>query len=92
MSSLDLYLEVKLAVDFDYSPYERRILYPNEDAHPGCDASITINDVVLDGLDIINLLDADQLQALEQQIWDSRQEPDEDTPRNYRPFSTNGGF
>ena len=61
-----------LAVDvlFDYSPAEPAILYPNDKAHPGCEAEITINQVLVNNCDIFDCLN----QATFNKIADEIQE------------------
>lgn len=52
MATYKTYLEMAFYIDYDFQPVEKQILYPNEDAYPGCDAEVTINSVQLQGQDI----------------------------------------
>ena len=46
------YLELAVYIDYDFQPEEKQVLYPNDDAYPGCPAEVTINSVQIQGQDI----------------------------------------
>ena len=37
-----MYIELEYDVLYDYQPPEPMVMYPNEDAYPGCDASVDV--------------------------------------------------
>ncbi len=78
MSDYQTYIELPITVDYDYSPAEKQIFYPNDEAYPGCDASVTINSVEIDGLkgaDILPYLHADDIGWLEAHIIGHENQP-----------------
>ena len=38
--------EIDATVSFDYEPAEEMVMYPNEDAHPGCAEMATVTSVM----------------------------------------------
>jgi hypothetical protein len=68
--SIKLYIEIEVEVDYDYSPAEPMVQYPNEDAYPGCAASVDVTEVKLDGKCIEDLLDPGQIDQIENMCWD----------------------
>ncbi len=73
MSEYKTYLEVVIVVDYDYQPAEKQVLYPNDEAYPGCDANVTINSVAIDGLpdaDISPYIAERDLKEIESEILD----------------------
>jgi hypothetical protein len=57
--------EIPVTVKFDYQPAEDTVFYPNDIAHPGCDAEVTINEVDHHGLNIIENISYSEMQRLE---------------------------
>jgi hypothetical protein len=41
-----MFIELEYDVVYDYQPPEAMVMYPNEDAYPGCDASIELGAVM----------------------------------------------
>lgn len=56
-------LEVPVEVSYFITPAEPRTM-----EHPGCDRSITIEEVLVDGHNIIHMLTLDQLASLEADV------------------------
>ncbi len=52
MCEYTTYIEIPVTVYFDYQPEEETVMYPNDQAYPGCPASVTINAVEFEGIDI----------------------------------------
>jgi len=44
------------------------VLYPNDEAYPGCPASVSLNSADIGGTDILGELDGGQQQTLEDDI------------------------
>jgi hypothetical protein len=61
--------EFTLDVEFDYSPEEPMIMYPNDMAHPGYPAEVTVNSVKLDGLELIDTISDITLAAIEEECF-----------------------
>lgn len=69
--------DFNVVVEFDYSPAEAPEWHHEAPGYPGCDASLELTKVKLDGIDILDTLTADEKEALTQEAWDSLPEPDE---------------
>jgi hypothetical protein len=65
------HVEIEVDIDFDFDPEEPRVLYPNDKAHPGSPASVTINSVMVAGIDIAEHLPASRLEILSAEIMES---------------------
>ena len=74
MSILNTYLELAISVDYDYDKGQKEILYPNDRAQEGLPPSITINEVSVGDVPITNHLSGEELESLENQIWDSMED------------------
>lgn len=64
-----LFEEFEARIEFDYEPEEKEVLYPVDDAYPGCpeDASLTsvmisVNDQWIEVLPILSYIAIDQLE------------------------------
>ena len=68
MSVYRTYLELPVEIDYDFQPYEKQVLYPNDDAYPGCPASVTITSVWIGLTDVLEDLDATTIEILEAEI------------------------
>jgi hypothetical protein len=64
--SIKLCIEIEVEVDYDYSPAEPMVQYPNEDAYPGCAASIGITGVMYNGAEMPGLTQLDETYLTEQ--------------------------
>jgi hypothetical protein len=68
MSSANItYSGVDLVVEYDYSPEERQTL-----EYPGYPEHVEICEVLVNGVDIISLLDTDAIEALESEVLEDR--------------------
>ena len=65
--------EIAVVVKFDYQPEEKPVFYPNDLADPGCPAEVTINEVIADGVNIINDISDEELDRLNDVCWDYMQ-------------------
>jgi len=56
--SVTCWIGEDLAVDvlYEVHPGEPEILYPNDKAHPGCEPEIILNQVIVNGSDILDCL------------------------------------
>ena len=63
--------DVEIYISFDFQEYEPPIMR-GDGSYPGCDAEITINQVVIRDceIDIIDRLNAKQLKPIEQAAWE----------------------
>ena len=68
MSSYKAYIEICVDVDYDFQPEEKQVLYPNEDAYPGCPAEVTINSISLKDVDIACQISAVDFNTLAAEI------------------------
>ena len=82
MSIYKTYHEFEISVDYDYQPYEKQVLYPNEDAYPGCPEQVTVTGIYIPraepcrGIprysdDILPYLSAKDIEVIEQEIMDA---------------------
>ena len=71
------FIEIEVTVDYDYSPEEAAVLWPNDSAYPGCEAEVTINSVMCGGTDIREDLIFAQLQAIATEIMEEINQRDE---------------
>lgn len=55
----NFFIEQEFVVDYDYQPCE-----PPTREHPGCDAEITINSVMLGKVDILPEMSEEEVQAI----------------------------
>ena len=78
MSKFTSWFEVEVQVDYDFDPGEPTVMYPNEDAHPGYSEDVTINSVECDGMDLLPILTADEIERIEQEIIELENTPPED--------------
>jgi len=62
--------ELPVTVKFDFQPAEDTIFYPNDLAHPGCDAEVSIYEVDHEGKDIVDTLSYDEMQRLEYECFE----------------------
>jgi hypothetical protein len=69
------YIEIPVTVHYDYQPEERQIMFPNDKAHPGFPACVTINSVEMDQTDeLIDIgpgLSVDDFDGFEEDIMNS---------------------
>ena len=77
--SIKMFIEIEVEVDYDYSPAEPMVLYPNEDAYPGCPADIYITEIKLGGKSIEYLLTSEQLDHNESMCWDNVESMNEES-------------
>ena len=68
MSEYETFIEIGVVVDYDFQPEEKTVMYPNDQAHPGCDAYVTINSVLVGRSDITGALTADDFELLADEI------------------------
>jgi len=63
---------VKVRVTFDYTPAEKRIIHPVDQAHPGCDEEIEICNVYSDETseDLLDSLTPEDRADIESAIWE----------------------
>ena len=59
---------VQAVIDYDYDPPQEQILYPLENAQPGYDAEIHINNIYVGEGDILDLLRLDCVELIEDRI------------------------
>ena len=71
MSDYTTFYELKINVDYDYQPEEKQVLWPNDEAYPGCPASVKVNAVYVGLKDIYEDLDFIDIVKLEEEIYDS---------------------
>jgi hypothetical protein len=64
-------------VGFDYTPEQTEIWYPNERAQPGYPADVEITEVIVNGEDILEVLNFECLCALKDRAWDCLEEHNE---------------
>lgn len=67
--------EKELRIEFDYQPFEEQILYPIDDAYPGCPEAAMIVSVdvwIGDGwIDILESLSPDAISRLEEECLEN---------------------
>ncbi|RLA39794.1 MAG: hypothetical protein DRR06_18535 [Gammaproteobacteria bacterium] len=73
-----IHQEIKVVVDYDFQPEEKQVLYPNDRAHPGWPAEITVNEIDLDGLDILPYIEESDLDRIKAEIMDIENTPPEE--------------
>ena len=73
-----IHQEIMVTVDYDYSPEEKQVLYPNDKAYPGCPAEITVNEIDLDGLDILPYIEESDLDRIKAEIMEMENTPPEE--------------
>ena len=78
MSVYKTYCEFEFSIDYDYQPEEKQILYPNEDAYPGCSAEITLNAIEIAGFDILSHIGEEYQERLKAEIMESENQPPEE--------------
>lgn len=61
--------DVNISVDYDYDPGEDMVMYyPDGSGHPGSPPSVEINAIYAGEIDIYELLGADMLDYIEQEL------------------------
>ena len=70
MPSYRAFIEIEVEIHYDFQPEEKEVLHPNEDAHPGCPASVSLNSADIGETDILGELDGGQQQTLEDDIFE----------------------
>ena len=73
-----IHQEIMVTVDYDFQPEEKQVLYPNDRAHPGCPAEITVNEIDLDGLDILPYIEEADLDRIKAEIMEMENTPPEE--------------
>ena len=68
MPTYKTWIEVEVEIDYDFQHEEKPVLYPNDEAYPGCPASVSLNSADIGGTDILGELDGGQQQTLEDDI------------------------
>lgn len=59
--------EFEVAIDYDYQPAEKAVLYPNDAAHPGCHEEYEVTKVTYDdGKVVSEKIKEENLEYLEQ--------------------------
>ena len=53
MSVYKTYIEIEVAIDYDFEAGEPTVMYPNDKAHPGSPESVTINSIEFEGIDLL---------------------------------------
>jgi len=78
MSIFNTFMELDIAVGYDYQLEEEKVLYPNDRAYPGCPANITINSVGFGSVDILSNLTPTEIEILEAEIMEMENTPPEE--------------
>ena len=74
MSIHTSWFEVEVQVDYDFSPPEEAVMY-GDDAYPGCSEDITINSVMCDGIDLLPILTASEIERVKSEISELENTP-----------------
>ena len=72
MTKTIYFREIELEIEFDYSPEEKAVLWPIENAYPGSPAMVEITSIKLPDseIDIYDLL-ADDIEKIEHEILEN---------------------
>jgi hypothetical protein len=57
-----------MSVDYEYDAGEPPILWPTDDAHPGCPSSAQVLACRVGGVDIVDMLDNRQIERIEEAL------------------------
>lgn len=66
---MNMHIELVFDVEYDYQPPEAKVMYPNDSAHPGCDAEVTICSVKKGDVELIDELTKEDIKSIEQMVW-----------------------
>ena len=77
MATYKTWIEIEVSVDYDYSPAEPTVLYPNEMAYPGAAESVRVNEVKHAYIDITDAICIAELERIEEEIMESLENNDE---------------
>ena len=71
-------IEIEILVHFDYQPEEKEVIWPIDEAYPGCPESVTINSIYVNQAEITSLFSAEMMSGIEDEILESmKPEPEE---------------
>lgn len=68
-----MWIELPFDVEYDYSPGEAKVMYPNDKAYPGSDPELVVCSVKKGGIELIDVLSDEEIAAIERSCWDEVQ-------------------
>lgn len=65
-----MFIELPFDVEYDFSMGRAAVMYPNDRASPEEPAELVVTSVKKNGLELIEVLSDEELEAIERTIWD----------------------